>query len=804
MNRNSQNGRNTQELNDLKDKIKAAFTAEQMANYAGQIKGVTPTHRGKEWRVGSHGAGSALVITQKSKEAVWFDHSENIGGDCFELVWCLGHNQTKPIPKERFGEVVNEAAEYVGVNASNLRPNASFTPKTVKDTPNDQNENKRIYDAFMGKFWETLKKGVGSLACENLCALRGLDRWKIQNWQNIGYTEQGFTFDIPGLKYRSILQNSLVVRNPDTHTFKAIVFCEDGNRKRDKSGIKQHGACSWLPWNEMPEGDLWLVEGEFDALALLFAGYNALPCKPEGANKEQIKRLAEKHRLFLAYDNDEAGRSFTKQAMQLAPNAIDVSPLWGEGKDPNDYAKEYKAETHITIETNLPSLIAHAEQSKAENQMPKEYEAPLKAMEAFKKPKPNKNGEIVMEYERGDIEPICAWLKERGIYMENFATDNGLRTKDKRPITGAWLTGEQKAIQHWGLMPAMGISGPRLMKQAAEYIGEQNRHDALKDYIDNLPKWDGVKRIDGFWAKYCGAKQDETTKGISRYMWTAIIGKALATNDKPCKADMCVILKGEQGIGKSSLVRALSLRNEWFTTLSLDMPEDELKRMLRAAQFVEIGEMGVATRKQRETIKRILTSETMSMRKKGNDEHWYFAVRAFFIATSDETDGILNDPNGFRRWLPVEVKGFKPIQRGNEKQLIMDTESIKRDRDQLYAEAKALYMQRQAEGLEGVWWDAVPLEGQREATAKATAQDENADMVYTWFENTKTPKATLCRICEAVFDMPKERYARDKAFQNRLGEALKLKGFQKQQCRGIDGKTWYWSHPDFTLDDSEF
>lgn len=805
----SKNLQDTREKSNYfdKDAIKHAFSPERMARYAAEKKGVKPTRVSGGWRIGSHGASSGLHIDD---DGLWYDHSEpESNGDCFDLVWRYDFDGDGKMPNERFREVAGRAAEICGGIPADFNAQRTFTPKEAKDTPKDKDAQKAKFDAFMSMYWEILRDGLKSVACDNLFTLRGLPQGKVRDLQNIGYTEQAFQVDVPYLfssrKLKPIIPaNSFIVRNANTHTIKVISFGADGKRRRDNTAVKQLGACVWMPWNDIPDGDLYLTEGETSAMALLFAGLNAMPLKPEGAAVEILQRLPENHRVFLAYDCDEGGKGYTAKAARIAPDAVDISRLWGEGNDPNDYAAKHKDNTRAEITKALPDLIKQATQEREENRMPAEYIEPLKAMEKCKKPTPNKSGELLMEYERGDIAPLCAWLEKRGIFQELFTDDNGLRKADGKPLTNADLTREQLAIQKWGEMPAMGTSGPKLMKQAAEKVADENQRDALRESINNLPEWDGVKRIDTFWNKYCGAKQNETTQGIARYMWTAIIGRALATDDKPCKADMCVILKGAQGIGKTSLVSKLALNNSWLCTLSQQMPEDEIKRALRLAQFVEIGEMSEATKTQREAIKRILTAEKIKMRKKGVDDFWEFPMRAFFIATSDNADGILNDPNGLRRWLPVDVFGFIPIKRGKDTQYVMDTDGVERDKPQLYAEAKALYMDRILQGLNGVWWDAVPLEGQRAATAREIVQDENADMVYQWFEENKPQAATLCSICAQVFYMTRDVYARDKQFQMRLSDALKLRGFKKKKCRGSEGNCWYWYHPDFENDNSEF
>lgn len=94
-----------------------------------------------------------------------------------------------------------------------------------------------------------------------------------------------------------------------------------------KTGMQYHGTW-WCPPNFQPAetGDLWLVEGIFDAIALGHHGINAvalLSCNnyPERALAELRKQLtASSHivRLVWALDSDKAGRDYTMKWVEKA------------------------------------------------------------------------------------------------------------------------------------------------------------------------------------------------------------------------------------------------------------------------------------------------------------------------------------------------------------------------------------------------------------------------------------------------------------------------------------------------------
>lgn len=419
----------------------------------------------------------------------------------------------------------------------------------------------------------------------------------------------------------------------------------------------------------------------------------------------------------------------------------------------------------------------------------KGLQAAIDAMNACKKPlfakdgSPllRKDGSPVIGFERGDIAPICAWLKARGVYREMFADGDGLRLADGSELTENALTAEQLKMQEYGL-PALGMAAPKLCLQAAKYVGSQNEKDALRQFIDDLPPWDGTDRITEFWQTYVGAKPASEEEArlwlcpVARYMFTVIIGRALATKEKPCKADGAIILEGPQGIGKTSFAKAICANTSWYKTLSLDLPEKEFKMALVATQIAEIGEMGEPTNRQLQAIKRILSSEMISYRKLYTENSPAFPARMFVIATCDQAE-ILNDGAGARRWLPIRANGV--IKDEKDGRLFIDCEGIKRDLRQLYAQGKAIYDEC------GVTWGEIDHNWQTLQTDQLAARDERmADVLEIMRQNGRTC-AKLTEIADWL-GYSQDRF--DRKAQRDLGRSLRLSGFEKKRA-WLDGET---------------
>jgi predicted P-loop ATPase len=805
--------------NQLKDELKRSITAKQLAEYIAQKEGKPITKHNTNWSCVYVGDGTR--IDQKDGCALVEGFSGHVpGGDVFTVV--AHYNNLDP--QKDFNKVLPLVCDEFGVNTTTTTTphNQSNTKDSQKETDKQRTKAKAIYDEFMARNWDKLRADLECVECQELFKARGLDPYKIEICKDVGFARTKTL--IYGSYY--IPANSLVFC--DGKQIKAIPFYPDGekigHRIRRKDGIKRDGeiindvyqitgaggSCHWMPL-ELKDGcDLYFTEGETSAMALIFSGFDAIPLKHDGDGATIAMELAKQgHRIILAYDNDQKGQEQTQKMMQLLPESINISGLWSgegwkEGADPNDFVASKSGEPIRDI------IASKIERQLTEKEKAKETETPLvlvndnqklkiaiNAMLSCRKPVLQKDGSTKLEFERGDIAPICAFLKVRGVYKELFTLDNGLRTANGDELTGEILTGEQLIMQSYGL-PAMGVCAPRLCMQAARYVCEQNQKDSLRQFVEELPVWDGVDRISEFWQTYAGAIANEETerqylKSVARYMFTAIIGRALATREKPCKADMAIILEGSTGIGKTSLVKALCARKDWYKTLSLDLPEDEYKRALRMTQFVEIGEMGEPNNKQLQAIKRILSSELLSMRKKGVDDFFYFPVRAFTIATIDQTD-VLNDGAGARRWLPVRANGV--VRDEKDGHLYIDCDGIKRDLRQLYAQGKAIYEEC------GVVWNEINKDVQKMHTDSLTVTDARATTILNWMRTQKKTSAKLEEIALDCIGYTRERFGMKE--QKELARSLTLSGFVKK-VMWLDGKTEKrWTHPDIeNINDSK-
>jgi predicted P-loop ATPase len=200
-----------------------------------------------------------------------------------------------------------------------------------------------------------------------------------------------------------------------------------------------------------------------------------------------------------------------------------------------------------------------------------------------------------------------------------------------------------------------------------------NSFDPMRDYLDSL-EWDGVKRIDSWLTTYLGATDDDLNRAIGRKVLLAAVRRIKSPGTK---FDQVLVLEGPEGLGKSTAIKVLAGGDDFFS--------DGTDIFVRSARGVQEDCIGVWLYEIPE-IDLVLQDANAARKVKGfvsrtHDKArpaWGRTVvnrgrRFIFIATCNSDDYLIPEV-GYRRFWSVTAGKI-------------DLEALKRDRDQLWAEA---------------------------------------------------------------------------------------------------------------------
>lgn len=253
-------------------------------------------------------------------------------------------------------------------------------------------------------------------------------------------------------------------------------------------------------------------------------------------------------------------------------------------------------------------------------------------------------------------------------------------------------------------------------------IADDRRFHPIRNYLDSLPAWDGTKRVEDVFIKYLKADDTEYIRTVTRKTFAAAVARIYVPG---IKFDCVPVLDGDQGIGKSTIVKDLVTADYYSETLSLtDMDDKSGAEKLQGFWVVEIGELAGMRKADIEKVKAFLSTSDDKYRPSYGKVVESHPRQCIVIATVNGERGYLRDITGNRRFWIIKVHQKK------QKKTWSFTEEY---RQQFWAEAKEIWKCGEKLYLEG---DI--LEEAEKAQKGAMETDERVGMVEEYL-NTPLP-----------------------------------------------------------------
>jgi hypothetical protein len=288
-----------------------------------------------------------------------------------------------------------------------------------------------------------------------------------------------------------------------------------------------------------------------------------------------------------------------------------------------------------------------------------------------------------------------------------------------------------------------------------------NRFHPVRDYLDSL-KWDGKPRIDRWMTDYLGAPLNDYTRAIGSLMLVAAVHRVYAPG---CKFDEMVVFEDpRQGTNKSMVLRILAVRPEWFTDdLPLSLSGKQVIEQTSGKWLIEAAELDGMKRTDITHLKALLSRQTDRARLAYDRVAKDVPRQCIFVGTTNNIE-YLKDTTGNRRFWPVRVGEI-------------DIKALKRDRDQLWAEA----CERESEGasirLPRRLWPVAAKEQAKRLTADPYVA--TLDHHLGEFETGKITAETVWKLLEVKGGQ------RHQDISRRIGDAMRVLGWKRSKSRMI-------------------
>ena len=197
------------------------------------------------------------------------------------------------------------------------------------------------------------------------------------------------------------------------------------------------------------------------------------------------------------------------------------------------------------------------------------------------------------------------------------------------------------------------------------YVAKQNSFHPIVEYLENLEKNKNIEPVDinKISTEYLGTDNPL----YDQMMKVTLLGMVARVLDRGCKFDSCLVLKGEQGIGKSSFWRILA-SDDWFCD-TWQQTEKDLLLTIQTCWLFEIAELdGMTNKKDAAQIKSLLSSSKDNFRRPYEATNDFHPRPSIFVGTCNRAD-FLTDATGSRRFQIIDLQDN-----------FIDLEKLKKDR----------------------------------------------------------------------------------------------------------------------------
>ena len=255
-----------------------------------------------------------------------------------------------------------------------------------------------------------------------------------------------------------------------------------------------------------------------------------------------------------------------------------------------------------------------------------------------------------------------------------------------KPITDRKLAElrERIARQYWWkskVGPKPLSWGRDAFHDALNALVYHRERDPFMDWLDALPPWDGFARLEGTLCNMFECAWSPLAEWASTYIF---LGAVWRTLEPGVKIDEIPVLIGDQGLGKSALLREAVPPEQptlYGDGLRWDARDKEQVEAVLGRLLVEVPEMGGRRKAEIEHMKALITRQDDGAVRLAFARNPEPSPRRFVIvATTNREDDLPNDESGNRRFVPIVLRKGCNVEQWMAK-----------ERENLWGEALAMY-----------------------------------------------------------------------------------------------------------------
>jgi putative DNA primase/helicase len=373
---------------------------------------------------------------------------------------------------------------------------------------------------------------------------------------------------------------------------------------------------------------------------------------------------------------------------------------------------------------------------------------------------------------------------------------------------GEWSELDDNRLLLW-FSRRIGEPGTEALQKAVQLAAHRQEFNPLRERLDKLPH-DGKPRLRKWMFDYLGANVEglreqlelakrapvkdgdavrlleseieRTLKYIELAGMKWMVSAVARVYQPGCRVDHMLILEGEQGVKKSTTIEILG--GKWYTDARLNFADKDSLLIIQGRWIIEMAELEGMNKAETSETKKFLTQHIDLFRPPYGRKLVNYPRRCVFAGTVN-LDAYLKDDSGNRRFWPVRVTAI-------------DADALRRDVDQLWAEAVTLYKA-------GTPWWVLPEERHLfvEQQEQRFAVDAWEDLVMDFLDGRgefmesaaggMLKRVTVTDVLGKALKLDKSRW--DRQAQLRVVGVLRRHGWiRKRETKA--SRQWYYARPE--------
>lgn len=532
---------------------------------------------------------------------------------------------------------------------------------------------------------------------------------------------------------------------------------------------------------------IFIPEGEKDVNTLIKQGYTAWTYGGCSDWQSDFAALVQGADVYILADNDEAGKrvaetiqndikAVAKSSKIIVPMPdtpkADVSDYFAAGHSKQEFEQMIQQEQSTVKET----VESATEVSRVSNMLSYKIIYDKDGSEKDRKILQTvRNFEIILEKDRRFAGKIKFNEFSKGIYIIG---DVPWQANNNRE----WDNFDDSALFSL-LQSDYGMNNRNDFFDALKNISMRNKFHPVRELLNSL-KWDGREHIKKLLPDYLGVEDVEYSYQVMRLQ---MVGAVKRIFEPACKFDYTVIYTGRQGLGKSTFLRKLALKDQWFNDSLDSLDSDKAAQSLMGSWIIELAELKSLTRTTGgiDSVKRFLSATQDKFRLPYERRTDIFLRQCIFCGTTNRSD-FLQDETGNRRFLIIQTGINEP------KKSLFSPEATQ-DIEAAWAEAVHIY---KTENPQLILPDSCKEEAQR-LQESSMADDGKAGIIAEYLEDKqricvlelwqkalgeqgRPQKWQASEIINIILSLPE--WERMKS-PSRFGEYGQQKGFKKMSTK---------------------